>query len=79
MNIFDLYLEKIIQIINTAQDEGLLKLPDKLNGINVRPIRNVVIVRVSPLQFFRKTESTFTKSARRPPIFLISPLKTIFP
>ena len=35
MNIFDLYLEKIIQIINTAQDEGLLKLPDKLNGINV--------------------------------------------
>ena len=35
MNNFDLYLEKIIQIINTAQDEGLLKLPDKLNGINV--------------------------------------------
>ena len=35
MNIFDLYLEKIIQIINTAQREGLLKLPDKLNGINV--------------------------------------------
>ena len=35
MNIFDLYLEKIIKIINTAQSEGLLKLPDKLNGINV--------------------------------------------
>ena len=34
MNIFDLYLEKIIKIINTAQSEGLLKLPDKLNGIN---------------------------------------------
>ena len=35
MNIFDLYLKKITQIINTAQDEGLLKLPDKINGINV--------------------------------------------
>ena len=35
MNIFDLYLEKIIKIINTAQSEELLKLPDKLNGINV--------------------------------------------
>ena len=35
MNIFDLYLEKIIQIINTAKSEGLLKLPDKLTGINV--------------------------------------------
>ncbi len=35
MNIFDLYLKKITQIINTAQDEGLLKLPDKLNSINV--------------------------------------------
>jgi len=35
MNIFDFYLEKIIKIVNTAQSEGLLKLPDKLNGINV--------------------------------------------
>ena len=35
MNIFDLYLERIIKIINTAQGEGVLKLPDKLNGINV--------------------------------------------
>ena len=35
MNIFDLYLKKIIQIINTAKDEGLLKLPDSINGINV--------------------------------------------
>ena len=35
MNIFDIYSEKIIQIINTAQNDGLLKLPDNLNGINV--------------------------------------------
>ena len=35
MNIFDLYLEKIIKIINAAKNEGLLKLPDNLNAINV--------------------------------------------
>ena len=43
------------------------------------PLTNVVNVFVSPLQFFLKTKSTLTKSDLLPPIFFISPLKTILP
>ncbi len=35
MNIFDLYLDKIIKIIKKSKDDGILQLPEKLNGINV--------------------------------------------
>ena len=35
MNIFDLYLDKIIILINKLNREGVLKLPESLNGINV--------------------------------------------
>ncbi len=35
MNIFDLYLDKIIKIIKKSNDDGILQLPEKLNGINV--------------------------------------------
>ena len=35
MNIFDIYLDKIISIIKTLNNEGLIKLPDNLDGINV--------------------------------------------
>ena len=35
MNIFDLYLDKIIILIKKLNDEGTLELPVNLNGINV--------------------------------------------
>ena len=35
MNIFDLYLDKIIKIIKKSNEDGILQLPEKLNGINV--------------------------------------------
>ena len=35
MNIFDLYLDKIISLIKTLNKDGLIKLPDNLDGINV--------------------------------------------
>jgi len=35
MNIFDLYLDKIIILIKKLQKEGSLELPESLNGINV--------------------------------------------
>ena len=35
MNIFDLYLDKIIILIKKLKKEGSLELPESLNGINV--------------------------------------------
>jgi arginyl-tRNA synthetase len=35
MNIFDIYLEKIKNLINKLNKEGLIELPESLNGINV--------------------------------------------
>ena len=35
MNIFDLYLDKIITIIKKAKSDGVLLLPENLNAINV--------------------------------------------
>ena len=35
MNIFDIYLEKIINLIKDLNSNGLIELPDNLNGINV--------------------------------------------
>ena len=35
MNIFDLYLDKIIILIKKLKKQGLLELPVSLNGINV--------------------------------------------
>ena len=35
MNIFKLYLDKIINIIKTANKDGLINLPENLNSINV--------------------------------------------
>ena len=35
MNIFDLYLDKIIILIKKLNKQGLLELPESLNGINV--------------------------------------------
>ena len=35
MNIFDIYLDKIIILIKKLNDEGTLELPVNLNGINV--------------------------------------------
>jgi len=35
MNIFDLYLDKIIILIKKLNKEGLIELPESLNGINV--------------------------------------------
>ena len=35
MNIFDLYLDKIIILIKKLNNDGLLELPVTLNGINV--------------------------------------------
>ena len=35
MNIFDIYLDKIIKLIENENKNGLLKLPEKLNSINV--------------------------------------------
>jgi len=35
MNIFDLYLDKIIILIKRLNKEGVLELPESLNGINV--------------------------------------------
>ena len=35
MNIFDIYLDKIIKIIENENKNGLLELPEKLNSINV--------------------------------------------
>ena len=35
MNIFDLYLDKIIILIKRLNKEGVLEIPESLNGINV--------------------------------------------
>jgi len=35
MNIFDIYLDKIIRIVTDQNKKGLLKLPEKLDSINV--------------------------------------------
>jgi len=35
MNIFDLYLDKIITLVKKLNKEGILELPESLNGINV--------------------------------------------
>ena len=35
MNIFDIYLERIKDLINQLNKDGLIELPDSLNGINV--------------------------------------------
>ena len=35
MNIFDIYLDKIKNLINKLNKKGLIVLPDSLNGINV--------------------------------------------
>ena len=35
MNIFDLYLDKIIILIKKLNKEGVLEMPESLNGINV--------------------------------------------
>ena len=35
MNIFELYLDKIIILIKRLNEEGTLQLPESLNGINV--------------------------------------------
>ena len=35
MNIFDIYLDKIKDLITKLDKEGLIELPDSLNGINV--------------------------------------------
>ena len=35
MNIFDLYLDKIVILIKRLNKEGILELPESLNGINV--------------------------------------------
>jgi len=35
MNIFEAYLDKIIELIKSAKNDNLLKLPDNLSGINV--------------------------------------------
>ena len=35
MNIFDLYLDKIINLIKVLNKDGLMELPESLNGINV--------------------------------------------
>ena len=35
MNIFDLYLDKIIILIKKLNKEGTIELPESLNGINV--------------------------------------------
>ena len=35
MNIFEIYLDKIIKLLKSAKEEGLLELPENLSGINV--------------------------------------------
>ena len=35
MNIFDLYLDKIINLIKVLNKDGLIELPENLDGINV--------------------------------------------
>ena len=35
MNIFDIYLDKIKKLIKNSNEEGLIELPESLNGINV--------------------------------------------
>ena len=35
MNIFDLYLDKIKELVKELNKEGLLELPESLDGINV--------------------------------------------
>ena len=35
MNIFDIYLDKIIKIVIEQNKKGVLKLPEKLDSINV--------------------------------------------
>ena len=35
MNIFETYLDKIIELIKSAKEENLLELPENLSGINV--------------------------------------------
>ena len=49
-----------------------------VSNVLYEPLTKVVSVFVSPLQFFLKTKSTFTKSALRPPMFFISPSNIIF-
>ena len=35
MNIFDIYLDKIKKLIKKSNEEGLIELPESLNGVNV--------------------------------------------
>jgi arginyl-tRNA synthetase len=35
MNIFDIYLDKIKDLITKLNKDGLIELPESLNGINV--------------------------------------------
>ena len=35
MNIFDIYLDKIKNLIKRVNKEGIIELPESLNGINV--------------------------------------------
>ncbi len=35
MNIFDIYLKKILEIIKLAKKDSLIEIPDNLHGINV--------------------------------------------
>ena len=69
MNIFDLYLEKLIKIINSAKKEGLLILPDNLNGINVD---------IPPPQFDSDISTNvalfLSKSNQRPPMDIANQL-----
>ena len=43
MNIFDLYLKKIIILIKKLNDEGLLELPTSLNQINVENVKDLEV------------------------------------
>ena len=35
MNIFEIYLEKILKLIKLAKEDNLLELPENLSGVNV--------------------------------------------
>ena len=35
MNIFEIYLDKILNLIKSAKENNLLELPENLSGINV--------------------------------------------
>ena len=35
MNIFDLYLEKILKVVKQANKDKLIEIPENLKGINV--------------------------------------------